>query len=347
MSLEEGSVRSTESSTAGCQYPTVFFQFDENSAAVYIAQEHRARGPVGTAHHDNTGWQVWECSNVMLRFLLKKDLLKNESSLILDEKSRILDLSAGAGLISIALAASLGCRVVASDTTPQLPQLLRNVKRNKEVIKKSGGSVLVRSCYWGDKIEESGMKTIPFITPNTWLHEAEAINDNDDNSGVAVGGHTIEESATKYNFENDEKLVDDKEEEEDKEDNASSSLLFPWFDLCVVSDVLYIALRDGLAPQLRKSLRSLSSEGSCKAVLFAFEERLIREEEAFMAALGGFDAADGLTVNVVELESKYCTLEKHEALSNVGGLLREQTLAADIFWEPPPVRMFLFKQGGE
>lgn len=316
--------------------PIVTFSINDETLAT-IVQEHRGRGPVGTAHHDNTGWQVWECSNVMLRFILQKKKKEEAclhtftSSVSLTKESVILDLSAGAGLVSIALAVGLGCKVVASDTTPQLPQLLRNVNRNKERLLRKGGEILVRPYYWGDDIRESPLRDITLlISSNTWLKEAEAVDEIDElKKSMLLNNNFVEGSSSTTTT------------------NITSSASFPWFDLCVISDVLYIALRDGLAPQLRTTLRALVGGGSCRAVLFAFEERLIREEEAFMSALSGYDKIDGYTVDILELDSQYCRLEKEEALSNVGGLIAQETLAADLFWEPPPVRMFLFKRGEE
>jgi hypothetical protein len=111
------------------------------------------------------------------------------------------------------------------------------------------------------------------------------------------------------------------------------------------SDVLYIALRDGLARQLSCTLRHLAGQlSSGGAVLFGFEERLLREEEDFMRALaqplaaaaegsGQFweGAAPALAVE---------ELPKTETL-----LAREETLGApDLFWEPPNIRLFLLRR---
>jgi predicted nicotinamide N-methyase len=326
----------SEISAESEDFPKVCVKLFDDSF-VSIAQEHRVRGPVGTAHHDNTGWQVWECSNVMLRYLLNTDLMKqspmNLSSLI---GINVLDLSAGAGLLACSLAAGSSCHVIASDTSPQLPQLLRNVQRNKIIIQENKGSVLVRPFYWGSEIYGSRLQVYPNDCMN-WLHETEVIKDT---------------------FKNQTKVEEKSKEDDDPSITSSSSLSSssssstvlssspsnPWFDLCVVSDVLYIALRDGLDTLLRKTLRQLSGTNICSRLLFAFEERLIHEEEEFMSTLGGFDDVDGLNVSVIEIENKYCKIEKEQALRNVGGLVREETLAADIFWEPPPVRMFVLKK---
>ena len=54
-------------------------------------------------------------------------------------------------------------------------------------------------------------------------------------------------------------------------------------DLVLFCDLLYIAIRDGLEPQLEDTVRRVCASGA--HVLFAFEERALEEEEAFMARL--------------------------------------------------------------
>jgi hypothetical protein len=69
------------------------------------------------------------------------------------------------------------------------------------------------------------------------------------------------------------------------------------FDVAVVSDVLFIALRDGLTAPLRSCLAQLVD--CCRCVIFGFEERLIEEEEEFMQTLRSSLAH--VPVNVVEI----------------------------------------------
>jgi len=133
------------------------------------------------------------------------------------------------------------------------------------------------------------------------------------------------------------------------------------FSLC--SDVLYIALRDGLARHLSLTLRSLTKhvEG---AVLFGFEERLLREEQEFMDSLrlplemicGGegeetsstFFSSPAPPIVVVELPVKETRLMQDEALLRKPRVLpvteddgSTGASMADLFWEPPPIRLFL------
>jgi hypothetical protein len=129
------------------------------------------------------------------------------------------------------------------------------------------------------------------------------------------------------------------------------SLLLSSLDLVTCSDVLYIALRDGLAAQLSESLRRLAVK-SRAGLLFAFEERLIREEEDFMQALGlpmgsgpGQQPLPALQVTelqapVLEREqSLSAQLQEPEAAAGEGSAGQSHSLGA-LFWEPPPLRFW-------
>lgn len=116
-------------------------------------------------------------------------------------------------------------------------------------------------------------------------------------------------------------------------------------DFAVVSDVLYIALRDGLARELSHTLRALAG---CVlgGVLFGYEERLWREEGEFMASLtaplppGGSegDACGASALCVEELSGTEVELQRCDA---VGG---EEGGLADVFWQPPPFRVFILRR---
>jgi hypothetical protein len=118
------------------------------------------------------------------------------------------------------------------------------------------------------------------------------------------------------------------------------------------SDVLYIALRDGLARQLSCTLRHLAGQlSSGGAVLFGFEERLLREEEEFMSALalplapvgGGSGAGAGSSEAFWEGAAPALLVE--ELPSAETALRREDTFGSpDIFWEPPHIRLFLLRR---
>ena len=114
---------------------------------VRVATVHRPR----TASDDNTGWCVWPASAVLLRFLADGRALARvlNCSTIVDDAAfarlRVLELSAGAGLVAAAAAAA-GALVVATETDSQLPQLRANAEPY--------GAKCER-LYWGDAEAEA------------------------------------------------------------------------------------------------------------------------------------------------------------------------------------------------
>ena len=235
---------------------------------------------------DTTGRIVWECSLSVLKYLSQDDHLSLLSALPLAGK-RVLELSAGAGLVALALAAC-GAEVVAAETAEQLPLLSRNLAAAAAAPPAPAAALY----YWGTPLG-------------------------------ALAAH-------------------------------------PPFDCALCVDVLYIALRDGLGRELSATLRWLVAGGAARGgLLFAFEERLIDEEGAFMAALAeplppaaGLCAPGGappLRVTELPPPAGACALTQEEALSGCGGgggggggeEEEEGAQLGALFWQPPPVRLFL------
>ena len=254
---------------------------------VFVDQEPRDRVPGS----DNTGWCVWEASNVLLRYVAIDD---NVDALLaagsrgspargtspFDWASlRLLDLSSGAGLVAVACAAA-GARVLATDIPDQLPQLERVVARAGQ-----SGRVTCAPLWWG--------------APASELRPPWVAADDSGGSGGAVAGD--------------------------------------WFDVALVSDILYIALRDGRTAELAETLRAAVAASA--ACLFSFEERLPDEEQAFMTALGADVDARELTGAAVAV-----TLET--ALVGAGGHADTDLWNPSLFWEAPPIRMFVLTERG-
>jgi hypothetical protein len=238
------------------------------AAAAAAAGSH----PAAPAGSDTPGRIVWECSLSVLKFLGDDDHLALLGALPLTGK-RVLELSAGAGLVTLALAAC-GAEVVAAETAEQLPQLARNLARGE-------GAPAPVVHYWGAPL---GALQAP-----------------------------------------------------------------PAFDFALCCDVLYIALRDGLARELSATLRRLVAGSAARGgLLFAFEERLIDEEAAFMAALAeplapapagcAPEGAPALRVAELPPPAGAAALTREEALLGCGG---EGEQLGALFWLPPPVRLFL------
>lgn len=281
----------------------------------------------GGIEEDNTGWQVWECSNVLLRYAAGSD----ETALSLAARPvgvpavhvhprpssiadlRWLDVSAGAGLLACALAMH-GAACVASETDTQLPQLELNVANTLASVPSSSPAPYPRLSvlrhYWGE--------ALPTLRP-PWVQPGQ-------------------EDVTAHG---------------------------PWYDVALVSDVLFIALgmnvpgRAQYVRELSLSLRALTCVST--TVVMAWEERLMREEQAFIESLQ--EEVEGHAgLDVSEVPSSATVLAKEDRLLGVaaagsstsgggGGTgddeeEEEEGLdgVADTFWEPPPVRIVLLRK---
>jgi hypothetical protein len=304
-------------------------------AVAAVSQEPlAARAEQTAAGGDTTGRIVWECSNAMLRFLerpggfarvLRASASASTSAPAAADDARgalgalhVIDLSAGAGLIALALAAAGAACVTATDTAAQLPLLRHNLASATD-------NARVRELLWGESVAP--------------LFEGEE----------AGAGATTEPQPQAPPLQ---------------------ALLPPPPrppppppppGLCVCSDVLYIALRDGLARQLSWTLRALAQR---VPVFFAFEERLISEESAFieslrepLAALGGDELESGgrtiagggapppwrgaaPALSVEELPPADVRLDKGDALEREDG---GELCPVDVFWEAPPLRAFVMR----
>eukprot|EP00545_Synedropsis_sp_CCMP1620_P007835 CAMPEP_0119011546 /NCGR_PEP_ID=MMETSP1176-20130426/5750_1 /TAXON_ID=265551 /ORGANISM="Synedropsis recta cf, Strain CCMP1620" /LENGTH=227 /DNA_ID=CAMNT_0006964393 /DNA_START=51 /DNA_END=734 /DNA_ORIENTATION=- len=87
-------------------------------------------------------------------------------------------------------------------------------------------------------------------------------------------------------------------------------------DLVLACDLLFIAIRDSIYEQLHKALVDICKGN--KKLLFAYEERIVNKEQAFMANI-----AKELKVEAVP--------DDHIEVTNDGD---------DMFYEPPSIRMY-------
>ncbi len=307
-----------------------------------VVQDHRARGPEG---EDNTGWQVWECSNVALRYLNDDanlaGMLRTDAGAPTPSSTcptayagfaatRFLDLSAGAGLIALALAAA-GGRAWASDIPTQLPQLRSNIVRNGLAGGEIGGARAGAGAGAGDAVVVAAETVAPSAThpirvlPYWWGEDVEALEParSEDARCGDAGSSSPPPPSTALDSP-----------------SPAPAAAPAFYDICVASDIVYIALRDGRAKELSTTLRALTRV--CRCVLFAFEERLIREEEAFVEALASpGEDGEGGAVDVFEIKGAPTVLSKEEALQGVGG--HRDTEVGSMFWEPPPIRMVVLR----
>ena len=108
-------------------------------------------------NEDTTGWCVWPASAVALRLLARASPALPAPAATDDAafaKLRLLELSAGAGLVALAAAAA-GARVVACETAAQLPLLRANAAAG-------AGDLRTAQMYWGEEPDESILSAGPF-----------------------------------------------------------------------------------------------------------------------------------------------------------------------------------------
>lgn len=105
----------------------------------------------------------------------------------------------------------------------------------------------------------------------------------------------------------------------------------PMYDIVLVSDALFISLRDDMEELLHAALVHVASIS--RVVVFGFEERIGGREQEFMDRL----AKD---LDVREITDKF-ELDFAD-VQNVEG-----ADSADLFWEDPPVRLFRVQRPAE
>lgn len=335
---------------------------------------------------DNTGWSVWECSNICLRYIASDENVRYIFSGTAGDvpsgdfsSLSIVDLSAGAGLLTIAFAAAEAAVVTATDIPAQLPQLWDNVALGgcaPRLVDEVTGEDLSDAAA----VASLGVAAVDAAEPDTAAraHPVSIVP-------LFWGGSLAPLDRVLRRARAAAAATGPSR-------SAASVWPSPASDIVVASDILFIALRDGRAPELRRTLVRLLRQRLCAAILFGYEERLFREEDAWMKALGlgaawGSDApaggaaaapaADGVaaggagssaaadattlsasandaldddsfSLSVEELTGPATALEWEDSLAKAGAGGLGATEGADLFvpylfWEPPPVRLFILR----
>ena len=88
-------------------------------------------------------------------------------------------------------------------------------------------------------------------------------------------------------------------------------------DLVIASDLLFIAIRDSIYDELRKTLVDICKAN--KKLLFCYEERILDKEQAFMADMTKYLEVESVPEDQIDVSSD----------SN------------DMFYEPPSIRMYI------
>ena len=269
---------------------------------------------------DNTGWAIWEASNVLMRWLSAdanvRAALRSPRAPAWGEL-RVLDVSAGAGLVPLAAAAAGAAAVTASDIPEQLQQLTLNIARGGWCV----GTAGCNGAAGGeaDGVESGGdgcaLHHNVRVAPYLWGGDIEPLR-----PPVASAGGAR------------------------------------WFDLALLSDILYIAIRDKREAELAHTIRALAPH--CGALIMSLEERLPDEEQAFMERLGLAppaarersggapeappDEGEG-KLEVEELTGDAVHIEFEDSLKGAGGHADTDIFSPFLWWTPPPIRMWVIR----
>ena len=105
-------------------------------------------------------------------------------------------------------------------------------------------------------------------------------------------------------------------------------------DIVCMSDLLFIAIRDNIEHALLNVCLAITPTSSCE-LIFCFEERIIERERAFMSKLGEYFHIDEVEISDSMLEA--CSRDESGAEEETNGF-------TDIFYEPPPMKLYSCKR---
>ena len=228
---------------------------------VKLLQTPREKGEDGS---DNTGWAVWEASNILLRWVAHDDnvtyAMRSASSPQIPpyswNKLRMLDLSAGAGLVALAAAAAGAASVAASDIPAQLEQLKDNILRSgfevaeqcEDITTAVLGGVSASEVV-NPSQQEGVSRTTVRVIPYYWGESVNTLRPRGTDDSK-----TAETSASSSSHENVGSLLTEGTSRETTHDPLLASI---WYDLVFVSDILFIAIRDNRTVELEATIRQL------------------------------------------------------------------------------------------
>lgn len=99
---------------------------------------------------DNLGFKTWTSSVLLSRRLTSLHRYLPRSH------PRVLELGAGTGLVGIAAACAWGVSVTLTDLPEILPNLRRNIEKNREVIEACRGDACALPLDWSDETNDPG-----------------------------------------------------------------------------------------------------------------------------------------------------------------------------------------------
>jgi len=301
-------------------------------------------------HGDNTGWCVWECSNVLLRAVSSsigwQNILRAASECTPTQAERLAGIMKMQNNVTNSSSEELAGEDRCSAAFPAW-------LRTASICDFSAGVGLV-----GIALASAGCTA---VTASDIACQLPLLRSNISASIVSEDvAADCEPSVAEYWWGTPVTSL---------LPHSTSPAGAPAFDVVLASDILFIALRDGVTGSLASSLRSLAH--TCGAVLMAWEERLPDQEQEWLQALQdghacrgandpqGVDGTRGVPLQKVEgggactsspplepvvvkeFTGDMVTLQQAEAIDGVQGSLEDGTLVGDLFWEPPPIRMVL------
>eukprot|EP01052_Picozoa_sp_SAG31_P008535 SAG31_NODE_433_length_15750_cov_6.132579_12_plen_321_part_00 len=289
---------------------------------------------VGTDGSDGTGWRMWNSGMVMSKYieanfesLFKPRFLAAHGAAAGSSGGRpvrVLDMSAGPGLLGlscsvIAAVKGLDVEVVLSEMpNSSLDQLASNVATVNKQM----------VAMFGDRYRPA--RAAPF----TWGEpSAELWLDSNDRTGSAA--------------------------------MDSPQVCQPNFDIVLVSDCLFIAVRDTLYTQLLGAMEyacsppqldKQSDQGTL--LLFAYEERCVMEERAFLAHVSINNSTEAEETNLADQPPTACSdsfawdailregvfeVEEVDPESlDLSCVETDEGDLGDLFHEPVPIRLLRF-----
>lgn len=255
---------------------------------VRVLQARRRRQTAEEVAADGTGWRVWNASKVLCRYVeddgVVEDLLRQRPDVPPPPSSAfadltVCDLSAGAGLITLACAFGEAA-VVATDIPFQLPLVVENLAANAPSIRDRVEPV---ELFWGNDVAPA-------------LAAAGRVRAR---LGRSTGAATTTSTASSSSISSSSGGVST---------SSAAPLPAPSFDITFASDLVYIGIRDGVQEELRRALGLFALHS--RALLLGYEERISWEtEHAFIASLSNavYTAAGPTGETLLD-----CTLQKKD-----------------------------------
>lgn len=99
---------------------------------------------------DNLGLKTWASAYLLARRLPTLATKHNLFALMQEPAASkgVLELGAGTGLVGIAAAAILHCRVLLTDLEPIVGNILNNIAKNLQTVNSHGGRLAVSELDW-------------------------------------------------------------------------------------------------------------------------------------------------------------------------------------------------------